>query len=333
MQSLIKCFSLVGLCCFFLFSGSLQAAEGLIEEVSFHGKDENSESVTFRLNGPHLPKVFSISGDNSRVVFDFMGTQLARTVPVTIDAGGSMVQKIRLGRHENKTRAVIDLVPGGDFNFEQKFDEVHNVLTIQLFSANVPEKQEEKLVVAIEQQEEVPEQQEAPESASVENVVEEEVVGEEVVAEDVVDGAPVVQENSDKKVEETGAAADESDPSPEPLLSNVTFENTSNKGEMVLFKLNGFYPPVVSGEEDENPQVICDFTGTRLGDGVVKELASNGDYIRRVRIEQLNEPDLIRVTLDLVANKNYDLQQVFFKEDNLFVIIVNSYDALTIPKK
>ena len=33
-----------------------------------------------------------------------------------------------------------------------------------------------------------------------------------------------------------------------------------------------------------------------------------------------------RVTLELVPNKNYDLQQVFFKEDNLFVIIVNTYN-------
>ncbi|MCI5158676.1 MAG: hypothetical protein D3906_09615 [Candidatus Electrothrix sp. AUS1_2] len=36
------------------------------------------------------------------------------------------------------------------------------------------------------------------------------------------------------------------------------------------------------------------------------------------------EEKKIRVVLDLVPNYSYDLQQVFFKEENLFVIIINT---------
>jgi AMIN domain len=327
MQNLKIRFSLVGLCFFFLFSGYLQAAESLIEEVKFYEKDGNSETVTFHLNGPYLPKVFALKGDKPRVVFDFMDTRLARTVPASIDAGGSMIHRIRLGRYDHKTRAVIDLVVGEDVNFEQTFDEAQNILTIQLFSSKLPEKPEIEAVAAVEEQ-----QEEVLESVSDSKEVAEAEVVEEVAAENVVD----TTEDPDQKAVEIAVApllspVDEGSPSSDPLLSSVTFENTSNKGEMVFFKLNGFYPPVVSGEEDGTPKVICDFAGTRLAESVVKELASDGKYISRVRVEQLEEPDMIRVTLDLVSNKNYDLQQVFFKEDNLFVIIVNSYDALTVP--
>jgi len=331
MQNLKIRFSLVGLCCLFLFSGYLQAAEGLIEEVKFYEKDGNSETVTFHLNGPYLPKVFALKGVKPRVVFDFMDTRLARTVPASIDAGGRMIHKIRLGRYDHKTRAVIDLVADGDVNFEQTFDEAQNILTIQLFSSRGPEKLESETVAAVEEQ-----QEEVLEPVSDTKEVAEAVVVEGVAAESVVDAAADTAEDPDQKPVEIAVAplsstADEDSPSPDPLLSSVTFENTSNKGEMVFFKLNGFYPPVVSGEEDGTPKVICDFAGTRLAESVVKELASNGTYISRVRVEQLEESDMIRVTLDLVANKNYDLQQVFFKEDNLFVIIVNSYEALTVP--
>jgi hypothetical protein len=36
-----------------------------------------------------------------------------------------------------------------------------------------------------------------------------------------------------------------------------------------------------------------------------------------------NGKDKIRVVLDLAQDRDYDLQQVFFKNDNLFVLIVN----------
>lgn len=75
--------------------------------------------------------------------------------------------------------------------------------------------------------------------------------------------------------------------------------------------------------------MICDFPGTRLGDEVIATQAVHGKYVDMIRVSQLTDPaEQVRVSLELVPNKNYDLQQVFFKEDNLFVIIVNSYDDL-----
>jgi len=114
----------------------------------------------------------------------------------------------------------------------------------------------------------------------------------------------------------------------EPLLSNVTFESTSTKGEMVLFKLNGFHPPTVFGIEKGEPKVVCDFPNARLDEHVKEVVHCNGRYVESVRVTKQTKPNKIRAVLNLVPHKNYDLQQVFFKEDNLFVIIVNSQDAL-----
>ena len=38
-----------------------------------------------------------------------MDTQLLRTVPSVLAANGSMVDKIRMGRHSDKVRVVLDL--------------------------------------------------------------------------------------------------------------------------------------------------------------------------------------------------------------------------------
>lgn len=315
MKSSKTVFSLAVLFVLLLFCRSLSAAEGLIEKVDFQKEEGNIESVLFHLNGPWLPKVFALKGDNPRVVFDFMETGIARSVPSSIDVKGTMIRKIRMGRHGSKTRVVIDLVAGGEFNFDQQFDESSNILTIHLFSADFPEKQNDEVVVK--------------EAVAAEPVAAVMVADPEPDPEPAQEAAQTVEkaENTDT-VESVLVPAKDDVPVPDALLFNIAFENTSNKGEMVLFKLNGFYPPTVSGKEEGTPLVICDFAGTRLGDEVVKDQIIHGEYVKRVTVQQLEDSDLIRVTLELVPSKNYDLQQVFFKEDNLFVIIVNSYDSL-----
>jgi len=287
-----------------LFFASSHASEGVIDDVQFRKNSDGSESVVFLLSSASLPKAFALKGEKPRVVFDFMKTQLAKTVPSVISSQGSMVEKIRMGRHSEKTRVVLDLTAAAVVNFDQDFDAENNILTIRLYSTDYPPKVE---TVTEEVAETV------VEISPVEPVVEGERIAE---AEEVVDIVPVAEDNP---------------LSPEALLSEVNFENTSNKGEMVLFKLNGFYPPEVSGEENGTPKVTCMFAGARMGAELVKEQSPHGEFIEKIIIEQEDDLSPIQVTLELVPNKNYDLQQVFFKEDNLFVIIVNSYDVMAVP--
>ena len=336
----ISCLSL-----FLFFCSSAHAVNGVIDDIRFESDGEGSESVVFQLNGTSLPKAFALKGEKPRVVFDFINTQLAKTVPSVITTDGRMVEKIRMGRHSDKTRVVLDLVSAGVVNFDQDFDAAQNILTIHLYSTNYPpknepKKEEEKTAEVVSPVVAAEESKEA--KAVVEEVAEKTVEAPAIqTAEESVETAvaitpvePVVEgeriSETEDVVDVVPVAAD--DPlSPEALLSDVKFENTSNKGEMVLFTLNGFYPPEVSGQENGTPKVTCVFAGTGLGADLIKEQSPNGEFISRIVVKQESKTAPINVTLELVPNKNYDLQQVFFKEDNLFVIIVNSYDAMAAP--
>jgi hypothetical protein len=117
----------------------------------------------------------------------------------------------------------------------------------------------------------------------------------------------------------------------DPVLRDVSFETTADNTEMVLFKLNDFYPPIVFGIEKGNPRVVCDFLDTALDKGVRSLLETGGNYISRIRVAKHSGPDKVRVVLDLVPNRNYDLQQVFFKEDNLFIILINEFEEEAVP--
>ncbi len=334
----------------FLFVKSVCAADGLIQKVEYVNSGEELESVAFHLNGAYLPKVFAIKGDSPRVVFDFFETLLDKKSPTAIAANGKVVKKIRLGRHGDRTRVVIDLNSSTGYRFDQKFDDVNNILTILLFSDAVPEKPaaeevtlepaevpESILVVdSIPAREEVFPGSSAKSSVAAEEEATPAVTGKqeepekvEVVAASVTE--PVAADtgaSQEEALAETPAGEQKAATSfsAEPLLSDISFENTSNNGEMVLFKLNGFFPPTVAGEEAGTPQVVCKFPGTRLSGTVVKDQESQGRFVDRIRVVQSADKNQLEVILELVPNKNYDLQQVFFKEDNLFVVIVNSYD-------
>lgn len=121
---------------------------------------------------------------------------------------------------------------------------------------------------------------------------------------------------------EAPAAAAKSEEGPQ--LEYVKFDPNSPKGEMVLFKLNGFHPPAVHGVEEGIPRVVCDFNNTKLLDAGKGTIKANGKFVKMIRTTKTKKPEKVRVVIDLEPNRSYDLQQVFFKEDNLFVIIVNT---------
>ncbi len=110
-----------------------------------------------------------------------------------------------------------------------------------------------------------------------------------------------------------------------PLLKGIEFKITSDTEERVLFKLSGFLQPEVFGLEGDTPRVVCDFLGMKIDKQHVKNIISTkGKYIKNIRVGLHSSPvPKTRVVLDLTPDHNYDIEQMFFKEENLFVIVVH----------
>ncbi len=106
------------------------------------------------------------------------------------------------------------------------------------------------------------------------------------------------------------------------VLLDISFEKSINMSETVLFRLNHFSPPLVFGIEKGEPRVVCDFMDTRIGADIPELIEAGGQFVNRISVSTQADPRKVRVELILVPNRHYDLQQLFFKEDNLFVVIV-----------
>jgi len=112
------------------------------------------------------------------------------------------------------------------------------------------------------------------------------------------------------------------------VLESIVFENNPTRGEMVQFSLTRFHPPELFGIEEGVPRIICDFPETKPGKKLPKSIKTNGRWIKVIRIGSHQNPDRVRVVFDLAPGYNYDLQQVFFKEENVFALIVNAGRAV-----
>ena len=106
-------------------------------------------------------------------------------------------------------------------------------------------------------------------------------------------------------------------------IKEIKFENAPKGDEMVIFLLDGYNPPNVFSMGGERPRVVCDFSNARLGSNIKRVIKVNGKMIQKIRIWPHRKPkSKVRVVLDLIANQDYEVQQVFFKDVNIFTLII-----------
>jgi hypothetical protein len=274
-----------------------------IESITHAVGSEGQETVAFKLSGPVVPRIFSIEGDSPRVVIDFPGSKYLgkNGIPLT---DGKLATAIRIGLHqtpERKTRIVIDLVKDSVVRYSHDYSEADNTFTVELTSeaAGVPQKKTDP-----------------PQSPK-------DLPTQETSAALPLDEKPVPHVLPRQKTKKEPPVQEAGNGAVLPRLLEISFDDSSNKGEMVLFHLNDFHPPDVSAVEKEIPRVMCDFMEMELGPGVQENILANGKYIHRIHTTKHANPDKVQVVLELSPDRDYDLQQVFFKNDNLFVLIVN----------
>jgi hypothetical protein len=334
----------------------------LLEEITHEAVADNTEKLIFKLSATHSPKIFKIKGQKPRLVIDFFDTGYSARIRKITNADDHLIKSVRIGMHKDppKTRVVVDLRTEREYDYKVDSQEQDNTLTITFYFESKSTElvaEDQETVPAVESQEpqtipvpvieSVPEDSVSPPVAqTAEQPVippENNVLSSDEAAADVTDTQTVDDQQDTEPAEEmeiniksqqaeervNQIIANIKDPEPipaDPILLDVTFESTANDSEMVLFKLNDFYPPIVFGIEKGNPRVVCDFLDTGLASDIQTVIQTNGIFVSKIRTARHPNPEKVRVVLDLVPDKNYDLQQVFFKEDNLFVIIISEFE-------
>ena len=312
-------------CMYFFSTSSCSAGESgtvTLESISYNPVSSDRETVVFKLGDTIKAKIFQLHGDNPRIVIDFPNGVYRGKNVIPVE-NGTFANAIRIGAHTEpirKTRVVIDLTKKNKIRYEKSFSKEDKTLKLTLLREETKTAGPQTAVVKkkIEKKERAvpPVFTDKPalsnRKAQSKNTNENQTAAKRLSMAGAADKKIVAVPEIGKDIEENKAR-----------LLEISFDDSSNKGEMVIFRLNDFYPPSVSAIEKEKPRVICDFMNMELGPDVKREIFANGKYVEKITTGNSGGTDRIQVVLDLVSDRDYDLQQVFFKNDNLFVLIVN----------
>ena len=125
------------LLCTFFYQLPAKASQQILEDIRFERISQNEERIIFRLTGSEMPNFFTIKNGTPRLVFDFSDTGVAKRIKNNVPINGNLVDRVRVGIHENKTRVVLDLVAGRNVQTIQEPDRDHNLLTVIIHDAKI----------------------------------------------------------------------------------------------------------------------------------------------------------------------------------------------------
>jgi hypothetical protein len=276
----------------------------LITSISHIKNSLAKETITVTLAASVVPKIFTIRGENPRLVLDFPQSDYQGKNVIALP-DSVLAAAIRIGFHQTpvrKTRVVVDLSKDIHVQYDTEYLAQENMLVVTLTSE-------------IEKSQQLVSPELSLQNAKV-------LPSREIHSAGQLDERPVPPVFFDN--EEAEEPASESIAAPAvPTILEISFDDSSSKGEMALFRLNDFFPPTVSAIEKSSPRIFCDFTATDIGPDVENFISTKGRYIEHIRTVRLHDPELVRVVLELSPERDYELHQVFFRNDNLFVLIVN----------
>lgn len=296
----------------------------VIRSATYLADSAKSGVVHLKVEGQVLPVVSLLGGDSPRLILDFPETRYATPNRVDVSTDGP-VETLRFGLHQNplKTRVVIDLNP------ECKVNSPDVVVAGELLEIRVD-------CISLKEN--------LPHSADVDKIVvttTESLPKQSDVVQQIIE-APLLPHVSslpplDKKIKEMsgqdpalvnvsqGVIKEGSATEQAPLvLYEIVFESTPEKGEMVLFYLSDFLPPDVSAVEKDSLLVHCDFPNVEMAEKIPAEISTTGAFIKKISAKKNSNPEKIQIELELSPEHNYDLQQIFYKKDNVFALIINA---------
>jgi len=108
---------------------------------------------------------------------------------------------------------------------------------------------------------------------------------------------------------------------PPSKLKRLETAIVTDQEERIRFTLSDFVTPRVFTVEGRRPMVVCDFVGVGPGLQVEESNKADGRIIRSVNVlvHSVEEP-ITRIIIELFPKHDYDIQQVFYKEENLYVL-------------
>jgi hypothetical protein len=108
------------------------------------------------------------------------------------------------------------------------------------------------------------------------------------------------------------------------VISDVTFKVKSPGKETVWIQGNRAFTPSAFAIEENKPRFVIDIKDTGPVKKELSRIATEGQFIERVRTFYHHESRTLRVVLDLQPEKKYRISQFFYQAQNIYAVEVEA---------
>jgi hypothetical protein len=132
-----------------LCSGKNQKFPLTVKRIVFTPDKTGGEWISIFCNRSCAPELFTLDGENPRVVMDMKGVSLIQTKALNVNAGGRLVKSIRshLNKQTNILRVVLDMEPSKNYIIRPRQSPSGNYMLTIKEDVDSPRSQEKRITI------------------------------------------------------------------------------------------------------------------------------------------------------------------------------------------
>lgn len=100
------------------------------------------------------------------------------------------------------------------------------------------------------------------------------------------------------------------------VVKNTTFKAEGETSEKVFVEFNQLFMPKIFSIEGKNPRIVLDVENAASLPKKLSLVHTQGKWVRQIRSAQDPKTRILRIVLDMSPQKNYFVNQVFYKYDD-----------------
>jgi hypothetical protein len=104
------------------------------------------------------------------------------------------------------------------------------------------------------------------------------------------------------------------------VVKNITFKAEGETSEKVFVEFNQLFMPKIFGIEGDPPRIVLDVENAVFLPKKLSLIRTQGKWVRQIRTAQDPKTGTLRIVLDMSAQKNYFVNQVFYKAELMYVL-------------
>jgi hypothetical protein len=107
------------------------------------------------------------------------------------------------------------------------------------------------------------------------------------------------------------------------LIKDMTFKKEKDGHEKFLIEFNRFNEPKIFSMDGKKPRIVIDIHNISSVRSGLSRIDVKGTLVKQIRTALDRKTNSMRIVIDVEANRNYEVDQTFYKAENLFVVDIS----------